>query len=122
MNERLNIAPPSPEEIKQASDILARLDPGRLPLDIFIEVARLTVTPIIEVVPLRKNKDGKTEVLLTERDASDSIWAGMLHTPGTVIRANDSDSNNLDAFQRILALAPYLALLGAKLTLQTLAH
>lgn len=92
----------SPEEVEAARNLLSRLTPGALPLDIFIEVARLTTTPIIEVVPVRRGVNGETEVLLTERDQNDPIWAGMLHTPGTVVRASDNDPNNREAFTRIL--------------------
>ena len=43
----------SPEEVEAARSLLSSLTPGALPLDIFIEVARLTTTPIIEVVPVK---------------------------------------------------------------------
>ncbi len=102
MNSSTNTSEQSPEEINLVSKILSRFQPGQLPLDVFIEVARLTVTPIIEVVPLRRNAEGVIEVLLIRREDSDPIWAGLLHTPGTVVRANDKDINNGDAFGRIL--------------------
>jgi hypothetical protein len=89
------------EEIQQAAHILSKVEPGKLPLPIFLEVARLTVTPILEVVPIRI-MNGKVEVLLIERDVSDPIWGGKLHTPGTVIRASDNENYFADAFGRIL--------------------
>ncbi len=93
---------PNQEDIERAVEILSKLEPGKLPIGIFIEVARWTVTPIIEVVPVRFGQNNKVQVLLTEREASDPIWGGMLHTPGTVVRASDIESNNNDAFKRIL--------------------
>ncbi len=81
--------------------LLKHLEPGFLPLEIFMEIARLAVLPIIEFVPLRI-KNGKVEVLLLRRDADDSLWPNELHTPGTVIRPTDLDSNNHLAFKRIL--------------------
>jgi hypothetical protein len=93
---------PTEAEIEQAAAILSKLEPGKLPLPIFLETTRLTVTPILEVVPLRL-KNSQVEVLLLERDKGDPIWGGMLHTPGTVIRANDKDGDFTDAFDRIFS-------------------
>src|SRR3989344_8061455 len=81
---------------------LKQLEPGKLPLPIFLEIAKLTVTPILEIVPLRKTKTGEVEVLLINREDNDPIWAGMLHTPGTVIRASDTEGSYEDALNRIL--------------------
>lgn len=78
---------------------LSRLEPGYLPLDIFIEVARLTVTPVVEVVPL-VNRERGVGVLLTKRSDNDPIWPGMWHTPGTVIRAYDNSID--DGINRLL--------------------
>ena len=102
MNETLSPeSEPTEEEIKQAAATLRRLPPGRLPLDVFIEVVRLVPAPIVEVVPVRKNSNGETEILLTKREETDPIWPGMLHTPGTVILASDKGENNEEAFMRI---------------------
>ena len=54
------------------------------------------------MVPLRLNISGNIEVLLTKREASDPVWGGMLHTPGTVMRASDQKPNNEDALSRII--------------------
>lgn len=86
---------------QSAASYLATLTPGKLPLSIFIEVARLTVTPIIELVPLRHRETG-LEVLLLERPEDDPIWAGQLHTPGTVVRASDRKGSFAEAFDRLL--------------------
>lgn len=90
----------SQQEIKRLVETLQQLTPGSLPLPVFIEVARLTVTPILEVVPLRLH-DGTIEVLLLERENTDPVWGGQLHTPGTVIRASDTPGDLHDAFERI---------------------
>ncbi|MDB5183165.1 MAG: hypothetical protein JWO47_949 [Candidatus Saccharibacteria bacterium] len=87
-------------DIQQLTSLLRKLKPGFLPFDIFIEIARLTVLPIIEFVPLRMY-DGKVEVLLLPRSQDDKFWPGQLHTPGTVIRATDTDEGRHTAFGRI---------------------
>ncbi len=102
MNDSFDKPIPTDDEIKTVVDILSRLQPGELPLDLFLQTARLTVTPIVEVVPVRKTADGSTEVLLIERDGTDPVWSGKVHTPGTIIRSSDTDSQNGDAFRRIL--------------------
>jgi hypothetical protein len=89
------------QDITNIVKSLKKCKPGLLPLEIFLEIARLTVTPIIEIVPLRNVPLG-TEVLLVERDKNDPNWPGMLHTPGTVLRANDKEGAFEDAFGRIL--------------------
>jgi len=85
------------EETKALVALLKKLEPGFLPFEIFLQVARLVVLPIIEFVPLRMY-EGRVEVLLLERD----VWPFGLHTPGTVIRPTDSTENNYQAFHRIL--------------------
>jgi len=80
---------PGQAEIRAAAEILKKLEPGYLPPELFFEFTRLTVTPVVEVVPLRLRGD-RGEVLLLRRDESDPIWGGLLHTPGTVIRTTDS--------------------------------
>lgn len=91
------------KEIQATADLLKKLEPGFLPYPIFEEVARLVALPIIEFIPLR-HRGGKTEVLLIARADDDPLWPGLLHTPGTVIRATDlvQDTTNWPAFQRIL--------------------
>lgn len=83
-----------------AIDYLRDLQPGFLPRDIFAQITRLVVTPIIEVVPLRK-VGNSVEILLLRRPASDPNWANMLHTPGTVLRADDEKRGLSSAFNRI---------------------
>ncbi len=87
-------------EIEITAKGLSNLQPGFLPLPIFMEITRLSVTPIIEIVPLRKN-GGNIEVLLLERPADDPYWPGQQHTPGTVLRPSDQKGSYSDAFRRI---------------------
>lgn len=92
----------SEQEVAQAAKLLSKLEPGFLPFDIFHEVARLVALPIIEVVPLRRAAQGGIEVLLLAREADDPAWPGMLHVPGTVVRASDTMGSFDDALKRIL--------------------
>ncbi len=99
-------------EIETVTQILSKLQPGRLPFTIFHEFARLGVLPIVEVVPLRLSPAGQIEILLLERDADDPVWPGQLHVPGTVVQASDTEISYSNAFSRIfqgelqLAAAP----------------
>lgn len=85
----------------QLVQLLSQLEPGFLPFDIFLQLARLTVLSIIEFVPLRWH-EGKVEVLLLEREPGDPIWPGEVHVPGTVIRPTDTEGKMYLAFERIL--------------------
>lgn len=99
-----NLAKGSPvisEEHKKLVDALKKLEPGFLPYDIFVQIARLVALPIIEFVPLRMN-GAIVEVLLLHRGEDDPIWSGEWHTPGTVVRATDNAKNIYEAFERIL--------------------
>ncbi len=84
------------DEIQQTADLLKRFEPGFLPYPIFEQVARIVALPIVEFIPLRKTESG-VEVLLIARSADDALFPGLLHTPGTVVRATDygSEANGL---------------------------
>jgi hypothetical protein len=92
----------SKKEVVELVTLLSELSPGYYPGPIFQQFSRLTVNPIVEVVPLRRRPDDSVEVLLLERDADDPIFSGQLHTPGTVVRPNDSAGSFDDALSRIL--------------------
>jgi hypothetical protein len=92
----------SDEEARAVVAGLAKLEPGFLPFDIFHQLARLNVMPIIEVVPLRTNAQGDTEILLVPRPADDPNWPGQLHIPGTTIRSTDEPGSYTSALRRIL--------------------
>lgn len=83
-------------------ELLSQLEPGFLPYPVFKQLARILVMPIIEFVPVRKDKNGDVEVLLIQRSADDDIWPNEWHTPGTVVRATDLDNDVFGAFKRIL--------------------
>jgi len=91
------------EDIQAIADKLKQLEPGFLPYPIFEQIARLVALPIIEFIPLRTGGEG-VEVLLIERSDRDPFWPGMLHTPGTVVRATDVHKGKKDdwrVFDRI---------------------
>ncbi len=75
--------------------------PGFLPYDIFLETCRLTVTAIVDIIPLMR-EDGITKVLLTKREENDKFWPNKYHAPGCVLLATDKESSFDDAFDRIL--------------------
>lgn len=111
----------SPEELQQLISLLDRLQPGFLPLEVFLQVSRLVATPIIEVVPVRKNQ-GKTEILLLPRDADDHLWPGEVHTPGRVIRATDDPEYVQAGVSAIIADELGGAQLGPVQFVQTVFH
>lgn len=81
---------PTDDEIKQAVDVISRLEKGFLPFDLFIALASKITMPTMELLPVRKGKNGDIEVLLTQRPADDPYWPNEWHIPGTVIRASDN--------------------------------
>jgi hypothetical protein len=89
------------EEVRDVVHGLSKIEPGVLPFDIFHAVTRVVATPIVELVPLRRNHDGKPEILLLRREADDPVWPNQLHVPGTVVRASDEEGSFKDAFGRI---------------------
>lgn len=90
------------EEILLVKKQLSKLEPGYLPEPIFQEFARLSVSGILELVPLRRNSSNQIEVLVVRRDENDPHWPGQLHTPGTMLRPTDSDDFST-AFKRVFA-------------------
>lgn len=91
----------SEKQITEVENTLSQLSPGFLPYPIFLQVSRLTVNCIIEIVPIRL-RDNKPEVLLLKREESCSIWSNMFHTPGTVLRATDEKWSFVSAFDRVI--------------------
>lgn len=90
MNDQL-----SGQQIDQVSHLLSQFDPGFLPYPIFIEIARLCALPIVEIVPFRRN-GAAIDILLLDRGADDPLFANQLHTPGTVVRATDTEQSAID--------------------------
>ena len=93
------------DEIQQTANLLKKFEPGFLPYPVFEQIMRIMAMPIVEFIPLRKVAD-HIEVLLLARPDDDPFWPGMLHTPGTVVRATDFNGDAKDAvwpaFSRIL--------------------
>lgn len=86
----------------QLTEALSTLEPGKLPLGVFNQVARLTVTPVVEIVPFFKNSEGEYEVLLLQRGADDALWANQYHVPGTIVLATDTPGSFSSAIDRIV--------------------
>jgi hypothetical protein len=80
---------------------LSALEPGKLPLSIFNQVARLTVTPVVEIVPFYRLPNGALRVYLIRRGLDDPLWANMYHVPGTIVSGADEPGSLLSAFQRV---------------------
>ncbi len=92
-------------EIKQIATALAKLRPGFLPYPIFEQIARIVALPVVEFIPLRLGQHGQIEVLLIKRSDKDPLFAGLMHTPGTVVRADDEtkgETHAHTAFERLL--------------------
>lgn len=71
-----------------ASLCLERLEPGRQPLPLFIQLARHVVTSTVEMVSLKGEGD-TLRVLLAKRPDDDLWWPGQWHLPGTVLLPTD---------------------------------
>ena len=59
---------------------LTSLEPGNLPLEVFNAIARVTVTPVVELIIT----DGQA-VLLRRRSDTDPYWPGQYCLPGSII-------------------------------------
>ena len=86
--------------MKRVIEELSALEPGKLPLEFFNEISRLTVTPVIEIVPFFRDSDGRVKVLLLQRTKEDSMWPGMYHVPGSVVIS--TEDNLRDAIERTI--------------------
>lgn len=94
---------PTDDEIKQAVDVIDRVQKGFLPHDLFIAVAAKVTMPTMELVPVRQDKNGEVEVLLTQRPDDDPYWPSQWHMPGTVIRASDNEGTDFSSgMERVL--------------------
>jgi hypothetical protein len=89
MSDILKTATPSDAEISAAVDVLSRLEAGRLPYPLFMQMARLATLATVELVPLRGSTEKDVEVLLLPRPRGD-LWEGQWHVPGTVILPTDA--------------------------------
>ncbi|MDD3647382.1 MAG: hypothetical protein PHS44_02675 [Candidatus Dojkabacteria bacterium] len=87
-------------EINEIVKNFKKLKPGFQKFDVFRELCRICVTPVVEVLPVRKKRN-RIEVLLTKRSKDDAFWPDMFHMPGVVLLATDKDGSLSDAFERI---------------------
>lgn len=77
------------ERAEFAAALLEGLEPGRQPLDLFTQFARLTVMSTVELIAFDSNPPGNTQVLLTQRPSDDPWWPNMWHVPGTALLPTD---------------------------------
>lgn len=83
----------------QAAEALKLIDPKRpYGTELFDALCRLTITPALEIVCLRRR--GETiEVLLTQRSPTDTAYPNEWHCPGSAKRVGESDE---DVFARLV--------------------
>ena len=89
------------EEITTVTKILSKLDPGFLPLDIFLSISRLFTSSILELIPIRIDSTGNHNVLLIKRPPNDPYWPNLLHNPGIFIMPTDKDEKLQYTFNRL---------------------
>lgn len=93
----------TPEQDAQLVSLLRMWGGGRISDIVFTQLAAMIPQPIVEVVVFRDGSE--LETLLIPRPKGDIVWPGMLHTPGTALRASDykrPDGTPLNgAFERI---------------------
>lgn len=83
----------SPTELAELAALcLEKLEPGRQPLPLFTQLARLVVMSTVEVVPF-KQTSAVPKVLLSKRPDDDLWWPGQWHLPGTVLLPTDNAAN-----------------------------
>lgn len=78
--------------------VLQSIDPsGPYSPEFYGAIARLVPSVAIEAVVLRE-RDGRIEVFLTRRSPQDVAYSGMLHSPGSILRAGEKP---VDVMHRI---------------------
>lgn len=87
----------SPEQI---SELTARLlemrTPGRQPLDVFTQLARLSTIGTVEIAPVRDaNRTEPPQILLSRRPDDDPFWPGLWHLPGNVVVARQQTAQTV---------------------------
>lgn len=68
---------------------LDNITPGKIPEQLFNQIARLTVTPVIELLITDNNR---SVIILKKRSQTDKYWPGQYCIPGRIISANFSGS------------------------------
>jgi hypothetical protein len=79
----------SETDINDIVEKLSKLPPGSLPYKIFVEFARLKVTPILEIIPLCFDPTGQINVALFKRPVDDQWWPDLYHFPGFCLLPGD---------------------------------
>lgn len=96
-----------PEDDEKVISTLKKWKGGVLSDELFTQLAYIIPQPTIETVVLRK-KENAIEALLIPRPAHDSIWPGVLHSPGQALRKMDylrTDNTPLNGpFERVQSL------------------
>jgi len=93
-----------PATLEQVLAFMDTVEPGKFDYDLFLKLAKRLTQATIELVPLRTNESGQTEVLLTRRPPNDP-WGYEWHVPGTILLAGDEVTHPKDysqAFGRLL--------------------
>lgn len=73
-----------------AISILNKWTGGPLSIGLFTVLAKITPQYCIETVVMRMH-NSKIQCLLVTRDSADPVWPGMIHSPGSALRAADYD-------------------------------
>jgi len=91
------------DEIALAAGLLAKLEPGYLPEQLFDQIVRLHVNSTVVVVPLKKIAE-EVQVLLIQRGTgpNEPVWPGHWHLPGSMLRPTDIEGSYSSAFARVL--------------------
>ncbi|MBI5404989.1 MAG: NUDIX hydrolase [Candidatus Kerfeldbacteria bacterium] len=86
------------EDIKHAAALaLNRVDPTEpFGSELFLAVARVSITTCVESVCLRWGDNGRVEVLLAKRDPEDPAYPSMWHCPGTAMRVGETIQDMFD--------------------------
>jgi hypothetical protein len=86
---------PTAEEV---TEYLESLEPGKMPENVWLQGLRLNAAVTFEAIPYRIT-DGKIQIYMLKRPATDPLFSNMFHTPGTMCRGNDNTLD--DAFNRL---------------------
>lgn len=90
METQKNTETLSPEERATMIGLLKRVDRAQpLGTELYDAIALLSLSVAIEAITLRQGKNG-IEVFLTKRSETDTAYAGMYHSPGTVRRPEET--------------------------------
>lgn len=73
--------------VQDTVDALAKESPGQIPLEIFNEIARLTVVPVVEVIMISQGK-----IFLLKRPTDDKYWPDQYCLPGKILSPSGHSS------------------------------